>query len=507
MGTVPPVSGVCHRQRKAERLRCTESCILKRSPVGKKSFLWTTLIRYGGNMKEQYKRLFNLAAILLLLGMQTAIFAVMWYQYFIKIESHFFQEFYQRGNWAVIGVYMLMMIFFTQMLGGYKVGYLRVMDTFVSHVIAILCCNVIEYFQLCIIFHDYINVFPVIFMALFEILIVIPWVFFTRRIYLKLYPAKHILYIYGERLQAELVEKINRREDKYSIEASVSIKKGFPFIYEKMKEYDAVMIGDMPSQPRNDILKYCYAEGKRAYVVPKVSDLILMGSTEINLFDTPLLLTRNYGLSAEQLFIKRVMDIGISLCGLVVLSPFMLITAIAIKLYDGGPVFYTQERLTRDRKPFKMIKFRSMIVDSEKNGARLAMRNDDRITPIGKITRRLHFDEIPQLINILKGDMAFVGPRPERDEVAKQYEEVIPEFELRLKVKAGLTGFAQVYGKYNTTPYDKLKLDLTYIERYSVLMDIRIILSTIKTLFQKDNTEGVTEKQITALVATTEEKE
>ncbi len=456
-------------------------------------------------MKEQYKRLFNLGMILFLLAMQTAIFAIMWYYHFVEIESYYFKEFYKRGNWAVIGVYMLMMIFFTQMLGGYKVGYLRVTDTFVSHAIAIICCNVIEYFQLCIIFHDYINVFPVLVMAVFEILLVIPWVFFTRRIYLKLYPAKHILYIYGERLQAELVEKINRREDKYSIEASISIEKGLSIIFEKMKEYDAVIIGDMTSHIRNDILKHCYAEGKRAYVVPKVSDLILMGSTEINLFDTPLLLTRNYGLSAEQLFIKRVMDIVISLCGLVVLSPFMLITAIAIKAYDGGPIFYTQERLTRNRKPFKMIKFRSMIVDSEKNGARLAMQNDDRITPIGKITRKLHFDEIPQLINILKGDMAFVGPRPERDEVAKQYEEVIPEFALRLKVKAGLTGFAQVYGKYNTTPYDKLKLDLTYIERYSVLLDIRIILSTVKTLFQKDNTEGVTAEQVTALAVTLEE--
>ena len=455
-------------------------------------------------MKEQYKRLFNLAAILILLGMQTTIFAIMWYRYFIQIDSSFFREFYQRGNWAVIGVYMLMMIFFTQMLGGYKVAYLRIGDTCVSHMIAILCCNVIEYFQLCIIFHDYINVLPVLFMAVFEILLVIPWVFFTRRIYLKLYPAKHILYIYGERLQAELVEKINRREDKYNIEASVSIKKGFPFIFEKMKTYDAVIIGDMPSQIRNDILKYCYAKGKRAYVVPKVSDLILMGATEINLFDTPLLLTRNYGLSAEQLFIKRVMDIVISLCGLIVLFPFMLITAIAIKAYDGGPVFYTQERYTRDRKIFRILKFRSMRVAKENDENRITMQGDNRITPVGKFIRRIHFDEIPQLINILKGDMAFVGPRPEWTMCVEEYEQAVPEFSFRLKVKAGLTGFAQVYGKYNTTPYDKLKLDLTYIEKYSIWLDIKIILSTVKTLFQRENTEGVTAGQMTALVATEE---
>lgn len=458
-------------------------------------------------MKEQYKKLFNWGAVLVLLLMQTVIFGTMWYRYFITIESYTFTEFHQKGNWAVIGVYMLLMLFFTQMLGGYKVGYQKIADNVISHIIAILCCNVIEYFQLCIIFHAYINVFPVLLMATVEILIVIPWVIFTRKVYLRLYPAKHMLYVYGERLQAELVEKINRRDDKYSIEASISVTKGLPTIFEKIKDYEAVIIGDIPSQTRNDILKHCYAENIRAYVVPKVSDLILMGATEINLFDTPLLLTRNYGLSAEQLFIKRVMDIVISLCGLIVLSPFMLITALAIKLYDGGPVFYTQERLTRDRKVFQILKFRSMRVAKEDDDEYITMQGDNRITPVGKIIRRTHFDEIPQLINILKGDMAFVGPRPEWKMCIEEYEQVVPEFAFRLKVKAGLTGYAQVYGKYNTTPYDKLKLDLTYIEKYSVWLDIKIILSTVKALFRKETTEGIVAGQVTALVAATDEGE
>ncbi len=456
-------------------------------------------------MKEQYKRLFNLGSVVLLLAMQTIIFSTMWYKYFVTIESHTFTEFYQKGNWAVIGVYMLMMVFFTQMLGGYKVGYQKITDTVVSHVIAILCCNVIEYFQLCIIFHAYINVVPVLVMVVVEILMVIPWVFLTRQIYLRLYPAKQMVYVYGERLQTELVEKINRRDDKYSIQASISISEGLPTVYEKIAEYKAVIIGDIPAQMRNDILKHCYAENIRAYVVPKVSDLILIGSTEINLFDTPLLLTRNYGLSAEQLFVKRIMDIVISVFGLIVLSPFMLITALAIKLYDGGPVFYTQERLTRDRKVFNILKFRSMRVAKDGDEEHITTQGDDRITPIGKFIRQIHFDEIPQLINILKGDMAFVGPRPEWKMCIEEYEQVVPEFAFRLKVKAGLTGYAQVYGKYNTTPYDKLKLDLTYIEKYSVWLDIKIILSTVKTFFSKETTEGVVAGQVTALVAATEE--
>ena len=175
-----------------------------------------------------------------------------------------------------------------------------------------------------------------------------------------------------------------------------------------------------------------------------------------------------------------------------------LVIALPIKLYDGGPVFYKQERLTQDGQTFMIYKFRSMRVDSEKDGARLAMKNDNRITPIGNILRKLHLDELPQIINIFKGEMSVVGPRPERKEIADQYAKEIEEFPFRLKVKAGLTGYAQVYGKYNTTPYDKLKLDLYYIQNYSFFLDIKLILLTVKILFQKENTEGVESWQTTA---------
>ena len=211
------------------------------------------------------------------------------------------------------------------------------------------------------------------------------------------------------------------------------------------------------------------------------------------------MLSRNQGLTIEQRFVKRTMDIIFSLLAIIISSPFLLIIAIAIKLYDGGPVFYKQERLTRERETFQIIKFRSMKVDSEKQGAQLAKKDDGRITPVGKIIRRTHLDELPQIFNILKGEMSFVGPRPERQAIAEKYEEVVPEFRFRLKVKAGLTGYAQVYGKYNTTPYDKLKLDLTYIQTYSAWLDVKLMLMTFKIMFQKENTEGVDEKQTTAI--------
>ena len=169
------------------------------------------------------------------------------------------------------------------------------------------------------------------------------------------------------------------------------------------------------------------------------------------MFDTPLMLSRNQGLTIEQRFVKRTMDIVFALLAIVISSPFLLVIAVAIKLYDGGPVFYKQERLTRDRETFQIIKFRSMKVDSEKQGAQLAKKDDDRITPVGKIIRRTHLDELPQIFNILKGEMSFVGPRPERQEIAEKYEEIVPEFRFRLKVKAGLTAVSYTHLTLPTT--------------------------------------------------------
>ena len=233
--------------------------------------------------------------------------------------------------------------------------------------------------------------------------------------------------------------------------------------------------------------------------MPKITDVLLKGAAELHLFDTPVLLVREYAIKIEKRAIKRLIDIILSLLLIILTSPIMLITAIVIKLYDHGPVLYKQVRCTLGRKQFKIMKFRSMRVDAEKDGvARLASKNDSRITPIGKFIRKCRIDELPQLFNILLGDMTFIGPRPERPEIIEQYLEEMPEFAFRMKVKAGLAGYAQVYGKYNTTPYDKLKLDLTYIENYSIWLDIKLMLLTLKILFTPDSTEGVEENQITA---------
>ena len=305
--------------------------------------------------------------------------------------------------------------------------------------------------------------------------------------------------IYGDRDPGDLIHKMNSRSDKYNISGKVHISLGEEKIHKMMNEYEGVIIWDLPSSIRNRYLKYCFDNSIRCYMSPKISDIILIGTTRIHLFDTPLLMSRNHGLSVEERAGKRILDIIVSGIGIVLTSPLMILIAICVKAYDRGPVFYLQDRLTYKGKEFKICKFRSMCVDSEKQGARLASKNDSRITPVGKVLRNLHLDELPQLFNVFKGDMSLVGPRPERRVIMDEYEKEIPEFHYRLKVKAGLTGYAQVYGKYNTTPYDKLKLDLFYIENYSLLLDIKLLFMTVKIFFQKEVSEGVEDTQINAL--------
>lgn len=264
-------------------------------------------------------------------------------------------------------------------------------------------------------------------------------------------------------------------------------------------EYDAVVICDVPSFIRNPILKYCYGQRKRVYMTPKISDILVRSAEDIHLFDTPLIMARNGRMSIEQAFFKRWMDIGIAGVFCIITLPLMAVTALAIKMQDGGPALYRQKRLTYEGREFYVYKFRSMRVDAEKDGvARLASDKDSRITPVGQFIRKVRLDELPQLFNILKGDMSIVGPRPERPEIARQYEAEIPEFAYRLRVKAGLTGYAQIFGKYNTTPYDKLKLDLHYIQNYSLMLDVKLMIQTVKILFMKESTQGIAAGQTTA---------
>ncbi len=448
--------------------------------------------------RERYKKLISVMEVLILMLTHTYFYAVLWYSYYSGLMPKKLQ-FYRRGHWAVIAMYVLVLWLFTKLYGGFKVGYLRLFDVIYSQLLSLFCANVVLYIQVCMLTREYVTPIPIMKMTVVQVAVILVWVLVCRVLYMKLYPPRNLLLVYGEKTPIDFINKVNARKDKYFIQKKIHVSEGMEKIKEAIAECEGVMICETASHPRNEVLKYCFIHSVRTYVVPKVTDLMLIGSDEMHLFDTPLLISRNQGLTGEQLAIKRVMDIVFSLLACVLASPIMLVIALAIKIYDRGPVIYKQVRLTRDGKEFNIYKFRSMSVDAEKAGARLAMKNDKRVTPIGKVIRKLHLDELPQLFNILKGDMSFVGPRPERPEIFAKYEKELPEFAFRLKVKAGLTGYAQVYGKYNTTPRDKVKLDVAYIEHYSVWLDIKLMLLTFKILFQKENTEGVDENQTTAL--------
>ena len=197
-------------------------------------------------------------------------------------------------------------------------------------------------------------------------------------------------------------------------------------------------------------------------------------------------------LTAEQKILKRMLDIAVSIPAIIILLPLMALTAIAIKADSKGPVIYSQERVGLYGKPFKVYKFRSMRQDAEaQSGPVLAKEGDSRITKVGRFIRATRIDELPQLFNVLKGEMSIVGPRPERPFFVEQFIKEKPEYAYRHNVKPGITGLAQIAGKYNTTAYDKLIYDLIYIQEVSIKTDLIIMLQTLKVLITKESTEGV----------------
>ncbi len=475
----------------------------------------------GKGMKklETTKRVIVLLLGFVNLAFLTAIYAYFWFNYFYPVLSQLRistdgyilgsgLKLYFRGHLLVIVIYFGLLQFFIHTYGGLRYGYMKTMDIIFSEIFAILMVNVFTYFQLSLMRNWLMPVSRILEMYAIQLVVSLVWTVICNAIYRAAFPPRDMLLISGEHPVDDILHKFKSRQDKYNIVKCMNVSEGIDAIKKECKErYGGVVIWDIPTPDRNKIMKFCYENSIRVYLMPKITDVMVKGSEQLHLFDTPVLLIREYSLKAEQRFVKRIIDIVFSLILIVLSSPFMLVTAIIIKLYDHGPVLYKQVRCTTDLREFKIMKFRSMRVDAEKDGvARLASKNDSRITPIGKFIRKVRIDELPQLFNILVGDMSFIGPRPERPEIIKQYVEDMPEFVFRNKVKAGLAGYAQVYGKYNTTPYDKLKLDLTYIENYSVWLDLKLMLLTLKILFTPDSTEGVDENQITAKKEGAEDK-
>lgn len=443
---------------------------------------------------SEYQRTFMFFNTILILVALTAIFGYVWVHY---INVGIVWAFFHRGNVLIIALYFVLQYIFSRIYGALKVDVYKVGDIVYSQGLTTFIVDFIMYFIMSLVARKMVAVFPVLIMFLVQMGIVLIWSYLAAYLYKRFYPPKDLVVIYSYHSATNLVWKMSVRDDQFHICEAVSIDRGLDYIKERIDSYDGAIICDISGSIRNDILKYCYDNNKLTYVTPKISDIIVRSGENIHLFDTPLLLCRNAGLTFERRFFKRFMDILLCVIALAAVGWLMCIVALAIHLQDGGPVFYKQDRVTKDGKVFQIIKFRSMIVNAEADGkAHPAVSDDQRITKVGRIIRATRFDELPQILNILKGDMSIVGPRPERVENVEEYTREIPEFKYRLKVKAGLTGYAQIYGKYNTTAYDKLKLDLFYIENYSIRTDIRLIFMTVKVLFMKESTEGFDKQQM-----------
>ena len=435
---------------------------------------------------EDMKGTVRVAETLLEILIMTLIYYLVWK------KGYSLAYFEYKGKYVLMAVYAGLMYLMFQNTDCTMFGQLNRVDLIIGQIISIFVTNVFTYMILCLIGNAVLAVMPIVWLTLIEIVVAVVMILLYTTLYHKLWAPHDMLLIYGHKRGVELKIKMDSRKDKYNIRKLISTDEGYDAIIREIPKHDAVILNDVPAQLRNDILKFCYRYRVRTYVAPKLTDVMVRGAKNITLFDTPLLLVKGTGLTPAQRVAKRTMDIVLGSVALVLAAPFMAAAAIAIKLEDGGPVFFRQKRMTRNGREFDILKFRSMIVDAEKySGAVLASGDDPRITKVGKFIRATRIDELPQIINIVKGDMSIVGPRPERKVIADEYCKELPEFAYRLKVRGGLTGYAQIYGKYNTSAYDKLRLDLMYIENYSLLLDIKLIILTLRIIFSKDSTEGI----------------
>ena len=432
---------------------------------------------------EQYKRMLRFLLSLLFTAAQAGVFYCTWMACYNGLMESPFQR---KGNWLMAAFYTLLILLFAHMYSGWRIGALKAFHLIWSQSLSLLFADAVIYLVITLLTKRFQTFIPLLAMSAAQCVFTALWGMASTACY--------------DRPNLGLVRKFHSREDRYIICETIHISEGMERITERIREYEGVVIGDIPTPPRNRILKYCYETSVRTYTSPKISDILIRSAESQHLFDTPILLSRNSGLTFEQRVVKRAADIVFSLAAVVLLSPLMALTALAVKLEDGGPALFKQKRATLNGRVFEVLKFRSMVVDAEREGAPVpATGRDARITKVGRIIRACRIDELPQLFNILKGEMSLVGPRPERLEHVEKYSRDIPEFPYRLKVKGGLTGYAQVYGKYNTTAYDKLKLDLTYIQNYSLRLDIEILFQTVRILFMKESTEGFSEEASTAM--------
>lgn len=317
-----------------------------------------------------------------------------------------------------------------------------------------------------------------------------------HKLYYRLNPPKRSLIITSsQELANQVAGNLEIHKKRYRLCECVHYQ--CPDVRESILAHDVVFMAGVPDTEEGQLESFCFQNNKSIYLMAELEDVIISNANTIVLDDMPFLHIRRVEPTPFQLIVKRIMDVCISLVGLIIASPIMLIAALAIHLGDNGPVFFRQQRATINGNIFTILKFRTMsVAASSETQQHSATKDDARITPVGSILRKTRVDELPQLWNVLKGEMSIVGPRPEMLENVTRYTQEVPEFQYRQQMKAGMTGLAQIEGKYNTSPQDKAMLDLIYIEQFSLAQDLKLILRTLTLIFRKDSTEGFGDKAV-----------
>ncbi|MBQ4530127.1 MAG: sugar transferase [Lachnospiraceae bacterium] len=437
------------------------------------------------------------------------LFIGIWFGFY---NNYTFDRYRMLGGVLSCVVYSIIYLFLCQLYKTFRIASMSIGETVISQVLCLGIADFVLYAECCLIYNRMVNLLPGIITALGQIAGTVVLVIVAKNYLMKhLIPQKTVV-IYGKEIERQEINEFSRRLLKkykhlFQIGQMLSEKEITFSLEETVSENATVLLYEVSHLTRKKVMKYALEHKKNIYFTPTIEDITLQGCTEKHLLDTPLMKYDYVYESISEYTGKRFFDVVMSFLMLCLCSPFMLLAAIAIKLEDRGPVFYKQKRCTKNGVVFEIIKFRSMIVDAEKNGFLPCTAKDNRITNVGNFLRKTRMDELPQLINILKGDMSFVGPRPERVEHVEKYTKELPEFEYRMRVKGGLTGYAQIYGKYNTSAYDKLRLDLTYIENQSFLLDLKMILLTLKIIFISESTEGFTEEKSRNISGTVEKRQ
>ncbi len=398
--------------------------------------------------------------------------------------------------------FLMAYIFMSRIYGGFDIGKRKSKPIIYSQVAALLFTDLVAYLFLSIMMSNettenrlrFANVWLLLLTYAVQILVLIGLTYGFNALFFKINPPANCLLVSREDADyRSFIKEIEKFKKQFHLTDAVDYR--YPDLKRLIEQNDTIFFYGLTPEEREAGVMHAYRKKKDIYYSLELTDIVALRGQTVYYSDKSLIASPEHYMSFEQRCIKRAGDLFLSTLALIILSPVFLITAAAIKLEDGGPVFYRQERVTYGGRIFEVLKFRSMRVEDGDRHVSVS-KDDDRITKVGRFIRKYRIDEIPQLINIIRSDMSIVGPRPEMVENVEKYTAEYPPFVYRERAKAGLTGMAQIYGKYNTTPKDKLMLDLSYIEQFSIWLDLKLMFRTVLVLFTpEESTEAFEEDQ------------